>query len=52
MHAVRYQVVQIRDALVEVRQSISDPVAKVEAQALPDGILSFFSFAVLCGVTS
>lgn len=41
VQAVRFQVAQIREALVEVRQSLSDPVSKVEAQALAEELGSY-----------
>ncbi|KAL0147911.1 hypothetical protein M9458_056788, partial [Cirrhinus mrigala] len=34
--AVRHQVKEIRNALIEARQAVNDPVAKVEAQALAE----------------
>lgn len=41
VQAVRFLVAQIREALVEVRQSLSDPVSKVEAQALAEELGSY-----------
>lgn len=34
VHAIRYQASEVREALLEARQTINDPVAKVEAQHL------------------
>ncbi|KAI2647674.1 Zinc finger MYM-type protein 1 [Labeo rohita] len=39
--AVRHQVKEIRNALIEARQAVNDPVAKVEAQALAEEVASF-----------
>ncbi|KAJ3590260.1 hypothetical protein NHX12_008214 [Muraenolepis orangiensis] len=47
VHAVRYQAAQIRDALLEARQSLSEPIAKVEAQALAEEVGSY-RFLICC----
>lgn len=39
--AVRHQTKEIRDALLEVRQTVNDPAAKVEAQALAEEVASY-----------
>lgn len=39
--AVRNQTKEVRDALLEAREAVSDPVAKVEAQALAEEVASF-----------
>lgn len=49
VHAGRYQAAQIRDALLEARQSLSEPIAKVEAQALAEEVGSY-RFLICCVV--
>lgn len=39
--AVRHQPKEIRDALLEARQTVHDPAAKVEAQALAEEVASY-----------
>lgn len=39
--AVRHQVKEIRNALIEARQTVNDPVAKVEAHAVAEEVASF-----------
>lgn len=49
VHAIRYQASEVREALLEARQTINDPVAKVEAQALAEEVGSF-RFLICCVV--
>ena len=49
VHAVRYQASEIREALLEARQKINDPVAKVEAQSLAEEVGSY-RFLICCVV--
>lgn len=49
VHAVRYQAFEIREALLEARQKINDPVAKVEAQSLAEEVGSY-RFLICCVV--
>lgn len=46
--AVRNQTKEVRDALLEAREAVNDPVAKVEAQALAEEVASFRF--VICSV--
>ncbi|KAL1277057.1 hypothetical protein QQF64_023730 [Cirrhinus molitorella] len=41
IQAVRYQAGQVREALLEVRETTADPVVKVEAQSLAEEIGSY-----------
>ncbi len=41
IHAVRYKAGQVREALLEVRETTTDPVVKVEAQSLAEEIGSY-----------
>lgn len=41
MKAVRYQASEVWEALLEARQTINYPVAKVEAQALAEEVGSY-----------
>jgi hypothetical protein len=47
VHAIRYQASEVREALLEARQTINDPVAKVEAQALAEEVGSY-RFLICC----
>ena len=49
VHAIRCQASEVREALLEARQTINDPVAKVEAQALAEEVGSY-GFFVCCVV--
>lgn len=49
VHAIRYQASEVREALLEVRQMINDPMAKVEAQALAEEVGSY-RFLICCVV--
>ena len=46
--AVRNQTKEVRDALLEAREAVNDPVAKVHAQALAEEVAS--NFDLLCCV--
>lgn len=39
-HAIRYQASEVQEALLEVRQMINDPVAKMEALVLAEEVLA------------
>lgn len=39
--AVRHQAKELRDALLEARQTVNDPAAKREAQALAEEVASY-----------
>ena len=39
--AARSQIKEIRNALIEARETVIDPVAKIEAQALAEEVASF-----------
>lgn len=41
VHVIPYLASKVREALLEARQTINDPVAKVEAQALAEEIGSY-----------
>lgn len=41
IEAVRYQASNIREALLEVRKKVADPLTKVEAQSLAEEIGSY-----------
>ena len=45
---VRYQARQVREALVEVRETTADPVVKVEAQALAEEVGSYRFCICIC----
>ncbi|KAL7379366.1 hypothetical protein ABVT39_026656 [Epinephelus coioides] len=47
--SVRYQASEIREALLEARQKINDPVAKVEARSLAEEVGSY-RFLICCVV--
>lgn len=49
MKAVRYQASEVWEALLEARQTINYPVAKVEAQALAEEVGSY-RFLICCVV--
>uniref|UniRef100_A0A8C1K3Y1 TTF-type domain-containing protein n=1 Tax=Cyprinus carpio TaxID=7962 RepID=A0A8C1K3Y1_CYPCA len=49
VHAIRHQASEVREALLEARQTINDPVAKVEAQALAEEVGSY-RFLICCVV--
>lgn len=49
IEAVKYQTAEVRDTLVEVRDTTGDPVVRVEAQSLAEEIGSYRFF--LCTVT-
>lgn len=49
VHAVRHQASKIREALLEARQTVNDPVAKVEAQSLAEEVGSY-RFLICCVV--
>ncbi|KAK0150731.1 repressor of the inhibitor of the protein kinase [Merluccius polli] len=51
VNAVRHQASEIREALLEARVKVKDPVAKVEAQALAEEVGSF-RFLICCVVWS
>ena len=49
IHAIRHQASEVREALLEARQTINDPVAKVEAQAHAEDVGSY-RFLICCVV--
>lgn len=49
VHAIRYQASEVREALLETRQTINNPVAKVEALALAEEVGSH-RFLICCVV--
>ena len=49
VHVIRYQASEVREALLEARQTINDPVAKVEAQVLAEEVGSY-RFLICCVV--
>lgn len=49
--AVRHQAKEIRDALLEARQTVNDPAAKIEVQTLAEEVASDrFLICLICVV--
>ena len=49
VHAIRYQASEVWEVLLEARQTINDPVAKLQAQALAEEVGSY-RFLICCVV--